>query len=177
MEGERRGGPVKDTVTHFERHGKTPTSLGKGMSCKWGKWCSGIHLLIREGHMQVLASVLKLAITVSEKMPATPRRHVTYTSCFGLLMPQVAGLRKSAILWLRLCSGIKLRIREGHMPILASVPKLAITVSDKMLAGPRRHLLMPQVAVLPTSAIAACEICTDPQKSCVCSGILMPVAA
>ena len=34
--GERgeEGGPDKDTVTHFERHGKTPTSLGKGMSCK-----------------------------------------------------------------------------------------------------------------------------------------------
>ena len=86
--------------------------------------------------MQVLASVLKLAITVSEKMPATPRRHVTYMSCFGLLMPQVAGLPTSFIAWLRLCSGIKLRIREGHMPILASVPKLAITVEEKCLQAP-----------------------------------------
>ena len=32
--GRGGGGPDKDTVTHFERHGKTPTSLGKGMSSK-----------------------------------------------------------------------------------------------------------------------------------------------
>ena len=47
----------------------------------------------------------------------------------------------------------------------------------KMPAGPLRHRHMPQVAVIPTSAIAACEIFTDPPKSCVCSGILMRVAA
>ena len=41
----------------------------------------------------------------------------------------------------------------------------------KMPAGPRRHRHMPQVAVLPTSAIAACVIFTDPPKKCVCSGI------
>ena len=77
--------------------------------------------------MQVLACVLKLAITVSEKVPANPRRHV---------MPQVAGLPTSAIAWLLLCSGIKLHIRGGLMPILASVPKLAITVEEKCLQAP-----------------------------------------
>ena len=139
------------------------------MSCKKGKWCSGIHLLIREGHMQVLACVLKLAITVSDKMPANLRRHVTYMSFFGLLMPQVAGLFTSEIAWLRLCSGIKLRILEGHMPILAMGPKLAITLDEKMLAGPQRHRHMRQLAVLPTSATAAYVIFTE---KCVCSGIL-----
>ena len=59
------------------------------------------------------------------------------------------------------------------MPKLACVPILARTVYEKMLAVPQRHLLMPQGAVFPTSAIAACVIFTDPPKSCVCSGILL----
>ena len=70
----RGGGPDKDTVTHFERHGKTPTGLGKGMSCKgggdlhrnWLRLCSGIQLRIPEaGHMPEVAVVPKSAITTS----------------------------------------------------------------------------------------------------------------
>ena len=138
------------------------------MSSK-GKWSKGIHLLI-QGPMQVPACVPKVAPTVSSKIPANLRRHVTYMSFFGLLMPQVAGLFTSEIAWLRLCSGIKLRILEGHMPILAMGPKLAITLEEKMLAGPQRHRHMRQLAVLPTSATAAYVIFTE--KKCVCSGIL-----
>ena len=109
------------------------------MSCKKDKWwCSGIHLLIRDGHMQVPACSLKLAITVSEKMPANLQitRVEETPGCVGLLMPQVAGWFTAEIAWLRIFSGIKVRIREGHMPILASVPKLAITVEEKCLQAP-----------------------------------------